>query len=127
LSHMPKALMKLTEKQIQRFKNKMPKGGDAPMMSPNDLFAFLSKKEPKPEEEVKIKYLLEPEEMKKGAFDKMLDIMKKDPPKPQEGGLHSRIKSVIQPNRIPSNLSSLDDLRRTRQITKREPSILDRL
>lgn len=45
----PKALMRLTPKQLARFKNKVPSGA-APMMSPNDLLAFLSQKDPQDRE-----------------------------------------------------------------------------
>jgi hypothetical protein len=130
LTQMPKALIKLTEKQLQKYKNKIPTG-KAPMMSPNDLFAFLSKKDPEPDPiqfnfgPTAIDQPKEPE--KQMSFARLLDIMKQTDPKP--GGLAGRVGALA--DRVKSRPStstplSLSDLRMTRQIKKPE-SIFDKI
>lgn len=124
LSHMPKALIKLTEKQLQRYKNKVPTSA-APAMSPNDLFAFLSKKEPDTAKQ-DIKLIFGPEQLtaptpKSGEFARILDMMKQSDKKP--GGLADRIAQRVpikSPESTPDPVS-LSDLRTIRQ-SKREPS-----
>ena len=139
LSQMPKALMKLTEKQLKRYRNQLPTG-EAPIMTPNNLLMFLSKKEPEPEESDPVRDIFEPEipDKSPSPFAHILDIMKKDKPKPGggSGGLSSRVKDVTsgRPEGIFGDRPrsgqppiSLDDLRRMRRIPKKPESILDRL
>jgi len=141
LKVMPKALIKLTEKQAKRYKGKIPAGGDAPMMSPDEIFAMLTKKEPKPEEDRRVQMILtghpEMEQPAPGTaartseLDRIAAIMNQDKPKLKlGGGLADRVKQIRQntsprsPDEPPPALNA-PWRRRPRPV--KQPSLLDRL
>ena len=104
----------------------------APTMSPNDLFAFLSKKEPDTAKQ-DINLIFGPEQLtapkdSSGEFARILDIMKRDKTDKKPGGLAGIVaQRGLAPVKSPLEPLSLSDLRTTRVKPQRPQSIFDRM